>query len=91
MTVRLSGPERRQGLTHSFDMLGEAARTHADAARYAKAYASALDRIAREAKDGFRSSPGISVKLSALHPRYEWSHIEEAKAAMLAFLNRKKR
>jgi RHH-type proline utilization regulon transcriptional repressor/proline dehydrogenase/delta 1-pyrroline-5-carboxylate dehydrogenase len=67
-------------------MLGEAAKTHADAARYARAYASALDRIAREAKDGFRKSPGISVKLSALHPRYEWSHIEEAKAAMLPVL-----
>ncbi|HJS40174.1 MAG TPA: bifunctional proline dehydrogenase/L-glutamate gamma-semialdehyde dehydrogenase PutA, partial [Sphingomicrobium sp.] len=84
--LKRAAPERRQGLTHSFDMLGEAARTHADAARYAKAYSSALDRIAKEAKDGFRSSPGISVKLSALHPRYEWSHIEEAKAAMLPVL-----
>ena len=84
--MKRAAPERRQGLTHSFDMLGEAARTHADAARYAKAYASALDRIAKEAKDGFRSSPGISVKLSALHPRYEWSHIDEAKAAMLPVL-----
>ena len=80
--MKRAGPERRQGLTHSFDMLGEAARTHADAARYAKAYSSALDRIAKDAKAGFRSSPGISVKLSALHPRYEWSHIDEAKAAM---------
>ena len=39
-----------------------------------------------EAKGGFRLSPGISVKLSALHPRYEWSHAEEAKAAMLPIL-----
>ena len=84
--MKRAGPEQRQGLTHSFDMLGEAARTHADAARYAKAYSSALDRIAQDAKHGFRSSPGISVKLSALHPRYEWSHIEEAKAAMLPVL-----
>jgi len=84
--MKRATPERRQGLTHSFDMLGEAARTHADAARYAKAYASALDRIAKEAEDGFRSSPGISVKLSALHPRYEWSHIEDAKEAMLPVL-----
>jgi RHH-type proline utilization regulon transcriptional repressor/proline dehydrogenase/delta 1-pyrroline-5-carboxylate dehydrogenase len=84
--MKRAAPERRQGLSHSFDMLGEAAKTHADAARYARAYASALDRIAREAKDGFRKSPGISVKLSALHPRYEWSHIEEAKAAMLPVL-----
>ncbi len=84
--MKRAAPERRQGLTHSFDMLGEAARTHADAARYAQAYAGALDRIAEEAKDGYRSSPGISVKLSALHPRYEWSHAEEAKAAMLPVL-----
>ena len=84
--MKRAAPERRQGLTHSFDMLGEAARTHADAARYARAYASALDRIATEAEGGFRSSPGISVKLSALHPRYEWSHIEDAKAAMLPVL-----
>jgi len=84
--MKRAAPERRNGLSHSFDMLGEAAKTHADAARYAEAYASALDRIAKEAKGGFRSSPGISVKLSALHPRYEWSHIEEAKAAMLPVL-----
>src|SRR5690606_8503137 len=47
--MKRAAPERRKGLAHSFDMLGEAARTHADAARYAEAYAAALDRIAREA------------------------------------------
>ena len=76
-------PERRQGLSHSFDMLGEAARTHADAERYADAYRSALDRIANEAKDGFRKSPGISVKLTALHPRFEYTHAAEAVAAIV--------
>jgi RHH-type proline utilization regulon transcriptional repressor/proline dehydrogenase/delta 1-pyrroline-5-carboxylate dehydrogenase len=84
--MRRAAPERAQGLTHSFDMLGEAARTHEDAARYADAYRGALDRIARDAKGGFARSPGISVKLSALHPRYEWSHAEEAKAAILPVL-----
>ena len=84
--MKRAAPEQRQGLTHSFDMLGEAARTHADAARYAQAYSTALDRIAQDARGGFRSSPGISVKLSALHPRYEWSHVEEAKSAMLPVL-----
>ena len=84
--LKRAAPERAKKLTHSFDMLGEAARTHADAARYAKAYGDALDRIAKEAKGGFELSPGISVKLSALHPRYEWSHAEEAKAAMLPVL-----
>ncbi|MDQ3247131.1 MAG: bifunctional proline dehydrogenase/L-glutamate gamma-semialdehyde dehydrogenase PutA [Pseudomonadota bacterium] len=84
--LRRAAPERRQGLTHSFDMLGETARTIQDAERYADAYRSALDRIAAEAEGGFASSPGISVKLSALHPRYEWSHAQEAKAAILPVL-----
>jgi RHH-type proline utilization regulon transcriptional repressor/proline dehydrogenase/delta 1-pyrroline-5-carboxylate dehydrogenase len=81
--LKRAQPERRQGLTHSFDMLGEAARTFEDAERYADAYRGALDRIAEEAKGGFRKSPGISVKLTALHPRYEWSQGEEAVAAVL--------
>ncbi len=84
--LRRAQPERRDGLTHSFDMLGEAARTFADAERYAEAYRQALDRIAAEAKGGFACSPGISVKLSALHPRYEWSHAAEATAYMLPVL-----
>jgi RHH-type proline utilization regulon transcriptional repressor/proline dehydrogenase/delta 1-pyrroline-5-carboxylate dehydrogenase len=84
--LRRAAPERSQGLSHSFDMLGEAARTIADAERYTKAYRDALDRIAKEAKGGFAKSPGISVKLSALHPRYEWSHAEEAKAYIFPIL-----
>jgi len=81
--MKRAAPERARGLSHSFDMLGEAAKTYADAERYAEAYHGALDRIAKEAKDGFRKSPGISVKLTALHPRYEWSHVGEAVAAIL--------
>jgi len=76
-------PERARGLSHSFDMLGEAARTFADAERYADAYRGALDRIAKEATDGFRKSPGISVKLTALHPRFEYTHRDEAVAAVI--------
>ena len=76
-------PERARGLSHSFDMLGEAARTHEDAERYAELYRKALDRIAREAKGGFRQSPGISVKLTALHPRFEYTHAAEAVAAVV--------
>ncbi len=62
------------GYTYSYDMLGEAARTEADAVRYTAAYAKAITAIARAAKGDVRSSAGISVKLSALHPRYEYSH-----------------
>ena len=63
-----------QGYTYSFDMLGEAARTDADALRYHRAYAAAIAAIAGAAtSDDIRANPGISVKLSALHPRYEQS------------------
>ena len=81
--LKRADPERKQGLSHSFDMLGEAAKTHADAKRYAQSYRNALDRIATEAKEGFRRSPGISVKLTALHPRFEFTHRAEALAAVI--------
>ncbi len=84
--LKRAAPERARGWSPSFDMLGEAAKPHADAKRYARAYADALDAIASTARGGFRVAPGISVKLSALHPRYEWSHAEEAKAAILPVL-----
>src|SRR4051794_26941187 len=57
---------------YSFDMLGEGARTAADAARYLEAYAGAIAAIgARAGNAALPARPGISVKLSALHPRYE--------------------
>jgi RHH-type proline utilization regulon transcriptional repressor/proline dehydrogenase/delta 1-pyrroline-5-carboxylate dehydrogenase len=84
--LRRGAPERKTGISHSFDMLGEAARTFADAERYADSYRNAIDRIAKDAKGGFARSPGISVKLSALHPRYEWSHADAAKAYILPVL-----
>lgn len=57
---------------YSFDMLGEGARTAADAARYAESYAAAIAAIGRAAgNEPLPARPGISVKLSALHPRYE--------------------
>lgn len=56
----------------SFDMLGEGARTSGDAERYLTAYAHAIDAIGRAASRGpLPGRPGLSVKLSALHPRYE--------------------
>lgn len=79
-------PERKQNLTHSFDMLGEAAMTFADAERYRQSYDMALDRIAQEAGAGIVRSPGISVKLSALHPRYDFLHAEAAKASLVPIL-----
>lgn len=81
-----AAPERKQNLTHSFDMLGEAAMTFADAERYRQSYEMALDRIAQEAGAGVVRSPGISVKLSALHPRYDFLHADAAKAALVPML-----
>ncbi len=68
---RAQGMEAK-GYSYSYDMLGEAARTGADAARYFDAYAQAIRAIGGAANKGdIRANPGISVKLSALHPRYE--------------------
>lgn len=63
---------------HSFDMLGEAALTYMDADKYFKAYADAIDAIGEYKGEGFDvfSAPSISVKLSALHPRYELANHE---------------
>jgi RHH-type proline utilization regulon transcriptional repressor/proline dehydrogenase/delta 1-pyrroline-5-carboxylate dehydrogenase len=63
---------RRKTYRHSFDMLGEGARTGKDAERYAAAYTHAIDAIGRSAEGASAAErPGISVKLSALHPRYQ--------------------
>lgn len=60
------------GYTYSYDMLGEAAYTQEDADRYLKAYRDAIIEIGEANKGkGFLKSAGISIKLSALHPRYE--------------------
>jgi len=68
---RAAGMEEK-GYTYSYDMLGEAACTDADARRYQMAYAKAISEIANACtSDDIRANPGISVKLSALHPRYE--------------------
>ncbi|MEP2550698.1 MAG: bifunctional proline dehydrogenase/L-glutamate gamma-semialdehyde dehydrogenase PutA, partial [Marinomonas sp.] len=81
--LKRAAPERKLGLTHSFDMLGEAAMTYDDAARYAKSYGDALTRLAKEAADSGEEdtvarAPGISVKLSALHPKYDELHAAQA-------------
>jgi RHH-type proline utilization regulon transcriptional repressor/proline dehydrogenase/delta 1-pyrroline-5-carboxylate dehydrogenase len=62
----------QDGFICSFDMLGEGARTEADADRYEAAYASALKVVGRNAKGrGPEAGHGVSVKLSALSPRYD--------------------
>ncbi|EEW26340.1 bifunctional proline dehydrogenase/L-glutamate gamma-semialdehyde dehydrogenase PutA [Rhodobacter ferrooxidans] len=73
-----------KGYTYSYDMLGEAARTESDARRYHLAYSRAITAIASACKShDIRANPGISVKLSALHPRYEVAKRERVLAELV--------
>jgi len=64
-----------RGYNYSYDMLGEAAMSDGDAQCYHKAYVDAISAIAKAAiSDDIQKNPGISVKLSALHPRYDMLH-----------------
>lgn len=68
---RASEPQHR-GYRYSYDMLGEAARTMADAERYHQSYGHAIEAIIAAAQgDMLMARPAVSIKLSALHPRYE--------------------
>ncbi len=82
-------PQVEKGYRFSFDMLGEAAYTKHDAARYAKAYRDALAVLAGTTpKTGAPvfERPSISVKLSALHPRYEWVKRERVMRELIPVL-----
>jgi RHH-type proline utilization regulon transcriptional repressor/proline dehydrogenase/delta 1-pyrroline-5-carboxylate dehydrogenase len=90
--------EREQGYRLSFDMLGEAARTEDDAERYTLRYSEAVEAIAAWAgepsartDEELQQRPGLSVKLSALHPRYQPSQegrLQEELAPRLLLLAR---
>ncbi len=72
--LRRAQPRMDHGVRYSFDMLGEGARTAKAAERYFEDYKSAIDSIGHFHKRYPTGRPsGISVKLSALHPRYEWA------------------
>jgi RHH-type transcriptional regulator, proline utilization regulon repressor / proline dehydrogenase / delta 1-pyrroline-5-carboxylate dehydrogenase len=80
---------KRLGDRHSFDMLGEAAHTAADAARYAAAYEAAIAALGKAAAGrDVAEAPGISVKLSALHPRYEEAQRDRVRGEMTPVLLR---
>ncbi len=73
-----------RGFAFSYDMLGEAAMTAADAARYYASYAAAIHAIGAAADSrGPISGPGISIKLSALHPRYTRAQAHRIMAELL--------
>ncbi len=70
--LKRSRDKDNRGYRHSFDMLGEAALTTADADRYHRAYRDAIVAIGKAGPwPDIHAAPSISVKLSALHPRYE--------------------
>jgi RHH-type proline utilization regulon transcriptional repressor/proline dehydrogenase/delta 1-pyrroline-5-carboxylate dehydrogenase len=74
----------KAGYRHSYDMLGEAARTSADALRYFDSYSKAIAAIGDSAsgRPPF-IAPSISIKLSALHPRYEVANEERVRRELL--------
>ena len=74
-----------KGYVFSFDMLGEAARTQKDALKYFEDYANAIAAIGKySTEERTALNPGISVKLSALHPRYEYGKKERVMTELLA-------
>jgi len=76
--------DEKRGYRHSYDMLGEAARTMRDAERYFESYCAAIAAIGEAARGAdIAERPGISVKLSALHPRYEFGQADRAMAELL--------
>ncbi len=78
--LKRSLEQEKKGYRYSYDMLGEGAKTAEDAERYFKAYQDAIVAIGKKAREinakSVFDAPGISVKLSALHPRYEFSQRE---------------
>ncbi|GAA3546448.1 bifunctional proline dehydrogenase/L-glutamate gamma-semialdehyde dehydrogenase PutA [Zobellella aerophila] len=75
--LKASRKSRELGYTHSYDMLGEAAMTAKDAEKYRGDYANAIDTVGAEQLNNPKvPRPSISIKLSALHPRYEEANRE---------------
>jgi RHH-type proline utilization regulon transcriptional repressor/proline dehydrogenase/delta 1-pyrroline-5-carboxylate dehydrogenase len=77
--IARAGARANRGFTASFDMLGEAARTEGDARRYFAAYEQAIAAVGSAAASGH----SVSVKLSALHPRYETAQAERCVPALI--------
>ncbi len=78
-----------KGFRYSYDCLGEAAVTAADAERYYKDYEQAIHAIGAAASGrGVYEGPGISVKLSALHPRYSRAQLQRVRGELLPRLQK---
>ncbi|MBR7783479.1 trifunctional transcriptional regulator/proline dehydrogenase/L-glutamate gamma-semialdehyde dehydrogenase [Undibacterium luofuense] len=87
--LRNSVENEKRGYRYSYDMLGEAALTAKDAEFYYKAYETAIHAIGKaSAGRGIKNGPGISVKLSALHPRYSRAQHERTMTELLPLLKK---
>jgi RHH-type proline utilization regulon transcriptional repressor/proline dehydrogenase/delta 1-pyrroline-5-carboxylate dehydrogenase len=82
--IKNAASYHKKGYRMSYDMLGEGARTKQDADRYFEIYAHAIKEIGRTVNG---STPGISVKLSALHPRYQYMQSEKCISEMVEILS----
>ncbi|PIG08411.1 trifunctional transcriptional regulator/proline dehydrogenase/L-glutamate gamma-semialdehyde dehydrogenase [Comamonas sp. 26] len=73
-----------KGFRYSYDMLGEAALTAQDAQRYMQSYVNAIHAIGKASNgSGIYAGPGISIKLSALHPRYSRAQVQRVMGELL--------
>jgi RHH-type proline utilization regulon transcriptional repressor/proline dehydrogenase/delta 1-pyrroline-5-carboxylate dehydrogenase len=87
--LKHAGKMEAKGFRYSYDMLGEAALTAADAERYYADYEKAIHSIGKAAAGkGVIGGPGISIKLSALHPRYSRAQADRVMAELFPRLQR---
>ncbi len=83
--LKNSEDKRKQGYTHSYDMLGEAALTQRDAEKYFQDYSHAISELGAQQYDESQAPrPTISIKLSALHPRYEVANEDRVMSELYA-------
>ncbi|WP_404983722.1 bifunctional proline dehydrogenase/L-glutamate gamma-semialdehyde dehydrogenase PutA [Cobetia marina] len=84
--LKRSQPQFEKGYTYSYDMLGEAACTRADAKGYFDDYARAIRTVGETSRKlkAATPSPSVSIKLSALHPRYEFGRREQILEELVA-------
>ncbi len=82
--LKRSQTKKHVDYRYSFDMLGEAALTQADADRYLASYLRAIEAIAKaNTKKSIEDAASISIKLSALHPRYEIANIQQVMSELV--------
>ena len=87
--IKNSQDNEKRGYRYSYDMLGEAALTAKDAAFYYNSYETAIHAIGKASNGrGIKDGPGISVKLSALHPRYSRAQRERTMTELLPLLKK---